>query len=87
MPGHLNNLLVENKMETVARYVFALCVVVAGVMMVAPGLTRALPAECIRGVAVFLVIGLAISVAALTSLKAKKRKAIQASMLYLSAED
>jgi hypothetical protein len=74
-------------METVARYVFALCVVVAGVMMVAPGLTRALPDDCTRSITVILGIGLVLSVVALTSLKAKKRKAIQASMLYLAAED
>ncbi|WP_274645008.1 hypothetical protein [Pseudomonas serbica] len=74
-------------METLARYVFALCVVGAAVMMVAPGLTRALPGDCTRGITMILVIGVVLSVVALTSLKAKKRKAILASMLHLGSED
>jgi uncharacterized membrane protein len=86
-PGDLFNLLVENEMETVAKYVFALCVVVAAVMMVAPGLTHALPADSARGIMVFLALGLVVSVVVLGIFKTKKRRAIEASMLYLAAED
>jgi hypothetical protein len=74
-------------METVAKYVFALCVVVAGVMMVAPGMTRAMPADWAQGLSAFLIFGLALSVVVMGIMKTKKRRAIQASMVYLASED
>ncbi|WP_338924132.1 hypothetical protein V0M98_38605 (plasmid) [Pseudomonas silesiensis] len=68
-------------MDKLAKVVFALCIAVAGVFMVAPGLLQALPADCVRLVYGFLVVGFALSISVLAFFNVSKRKDSRVPML------
>ena len=68
-------------MDKLAKVVFALCIAVAGVFMVAPGLLQALPADCERLVYGFLLVGFALSISVLAFFNVSKRKDSRVPML------
>lgn len=68
-------------MDKLAKIVFALCIAVAGVFMVAPGLDHALPPGCDRLVYGLLVVCFTLSVVVLAALNVSKRKGSQVPIL------